>query len=168
MNKQWSYSVVCLAQSPAGLNQDLLWTIPLVGFSAMLIVAALVLAFQTRNVPDYFSDSKIVALGIYNMVIVGGSMLTMMFLIKGNPDVQLLVRVTAVSVSVLSTVLILFVSKAHGIKTIAADVKVGHLANYKQTQNSTGASGAGSHMSTHAQTASSVGGGTHVQSSTAH
>jgi hypothetical protein len=118
-----------LAQNQNGVDQSPIWIIPLLGFSGMLVMAALVLAFQTRKVPDYFSDSKHVALSVYNMVIVGLTMIAAMFLIQGNPDAKLLVRVVAVSISVISTVTILFVSKASGIRAIDGNLKVGHLAN---------------------------------------
>ena len=87
-----------------------------VAYSLFLLFIGAIISFLTRNVPSLFNESKLIAISIYNLVILAVLIIPVYFVLQNfNPFAGWIIRSLAILYGFSATLFLMFVPKIIGI-----------------------------------------------------
>jgi len=87
-----------------------------VAYVVLLLIFGAIVSFLTRKVPSMFNESRLIAISIYNLVILAGIIIPVYFVLQYfNPFVAWIIRTLAILYGFSATLVLMFVPKVWGV-----------------------------------------------------
>eukprot|EP00012_Vannella_robusta_P006619 CAMPEP_0206197558 /NCGR_PEP_ID=MMETSP0166-20121206/9121_1 /ASSEMBLY_ACC=CAM_ASM_000260 /TAXON_ID=95228 /ORGANISM="Vannella robusta, Strain DIVA3 518/3/11/1/6" /LENGTH=1037 /DNA_ID=CAMNT_0053615259 /DNA_START=260 /DNA_END=3371 /DNA_ORIENTATION=- len=107
---------VCETGGFTGPPGGLIFFIIFVSYSGLMLLAGAIISFLARKVPSMFNESQLIAISIYNLVILSVIIIPIFFVLQDfNPFVGWIIRSIAILYGFFATLCLLFVPKIWGL-----------------------------------------------------